>query len=287
MIAQKDVEAAELAVRTAQTTVETQQQAVAAQIQTVAGQRQAVDAAKAAAVQDLVKRQDIQVARQQTRNAAGALKTAQSQIDLYTIRAPLSGKVTSVGASVGETVDTTTKLVTISDLSRLQLQIAVPANLARQVHSGQLVEFSTAGQPAHLYPTTVSSVASQIDPATGTVPVFAIVANPSHVFQDDATVKVRIVIERHQDVLLVPQSAVLTDPDSGDTSVIVVGSDGVAHSTAVKTGLTQNSQVEILSGLKGGQKVATSGQYGLPDGAKVQAATEDKTSGSGDKAHGS
>ena len=129
------MEAAELAVRTAQATVDAQRQTVAAQAQTVAGQRQAVAAARAASLQDLVKRKDIQVARQQVRNAPGALATAQAQEALYTIRAPLSGQVTQVGATVGETVDTTTKLATIADLRTLQLQIGVPA--ARPARCGR------------------------------------------------------------------------------------------------------------------------------------------------------
>jgi len=76
LVAQKDVEAAQLAVRTARAQGDAQRQTIDGQRQTVAGQRQALAAARAAGLQDVVKRKDVQIARQQVRNAQGALKTA-------------------------------------------------------------------------------------------------------------------------------------------------------------------------------------------------------------------
>lgn len=270
LVAQKDVEAAQLAVRTAQAQVVAQRQTVDAQRQTVAGQRQAVAAARAAGLQDLVKRKDIQVARQQEANARGALQTAQSQLALYTLRAPLTGQVTTVGAAVGETVDTTTKVATIANLSRLQLQISVPTETASQVRPGERVTFTTDALPGRTLQTVIQSVASQVDPQTGTIPALAVVANPG-ALKDDTTVRAQIITERHSNVLVVPKSAVLTDPDTNQTSVMVIGTDEVAHVTEVTTGLSNGIQVEITKGLSEGQKVAVAGQYGLADGAKVSA----------------
>jgi len=87
--------------------------------------------------------------------------------------------------------------------------------------------------------------------------------------KDDTTVRAQVVVERRPDVLLVPKSALLTDPDSGETSVVIVGTDEVAHVTPVSVGLTQGNQVEITKGVAEGRRVAVSGHYGLPDGAKV------------------
>lgn len=271
LVAQKDVEAADLAVRTAQAQVTAQRQTVAAQAQTIQGQRQAVAAARAATLQDLVKQKDVQVARQQVHNAEGALQTAQAQMALYTLHAPLDGQITQIGASVGETVDTTTKLATIADLHTLQLQIGVPGSAARAVHPGQTVTFTLSGAPGETFRTTVSSVASTVDPATGTVPILATVTNPRRLLKADTTIKAQIVTERRENVLLVPQKALLTDPDTGKASLVVVGADSVAHVTPVTTGLAAEGQVEITGGVTAGQRVAVSGQYGLPDGAKVAA----------------
>jgi len=270
LVAQKDVEAAQLALRTAQAQRDAQVQTVAGQKQTVAGQQAAVAAARAAGTQDQVKRQDVLVARQQVRNALGALTTARAQVALYTLRAPLAGQVSSVGATIGETVDTTTKVAVVANLSLLQLKISLPGNVAALVHRGQPLTFTVGGLKGRVFRTSVESVAPSVDATTGTVPALALVANSSRLLRDDTIARVQVVTERRENVLLVPRAALLSDPDTGKSSVVTVGADGAAHVVPVQTGLSAGGQVEITDGVTEGQKVAVSGQYGLPDGAKVQ-----------------
>lgn len=270
LVAQKDVEAAQLALRTAEAQRDAQRQTVAGQRQTVAGQQAAVAAARAAATQDVVKRQDVLVARQQVRNALGALTTARAQATLYTLRAPLSGQVSSVGATVGETVDTTTKIAVVANLSRLQLKISLPGDVVALVHRGQPLTFTVGGLEGRVFRTSIETVAPSVDAATGTVPALALVANSGRLLRDDTLARVQIVTERRENVLLVPRAALLSDPDTGKSSVVTVGDDNAAHVVPVQTGLSVGGQVEIVSGVTEGQRMIISGQYGLPDGAKVQ-----------------
>ena len=270
LVPQKEVEAAQLALRTAQAQRAAQQQAVAGQRQSVAGQQAAVAAARAAALQNVVKRQDVLVARQQLKNAEGALTTAQAQTALYSLRSPLAGHVSAVGATPGETVDTATKIATIVNLSRLQLNIGLPGDAAASVRRGQPLTFTVGSLPGRTFQAVIATVAQNIDPATGTIPALAVVANPSRLLKDDATAQVKITTERRVGVLVAPRRAVLTDPDTGKTTVVAVGGDSIAHVVPVKTGLSVGGQVEILSGVKQGDQVAVTNQYGLPDGSKVQ-----------------
>ncbi len=270
LVPQKDVQAAELALRTAAAQQAAQQQAVAGQRQTVAGQQAAVAAARAAQQQTVVKRQDILVARQQLRNSEGALTTARSQKALYTLRAPLGGQVGTLGATAGETVDTTTKVALIANLDQLQISISLPGNAVAPVKLGQALTFTVSSVPKRVFRTTISSIAPRVDVATGTIPAFAVVANANHLLKDDTTARVLIVTERHTNVLIVPKAAVLSDPDTGKPSIISVGADGIAHVVPVTLGLSIGDQVEVKSGVKIGDKVAVTNQYGLPDGAKVQ-----------------
>ncbi len=270
LVPQKDVEAAQLALRTAEAQRSAQQQAVAGQRQTVAGQQAAVAAARAAALQNTVKRQDVLVARQQLRNAEGALTTARAQMALYTLRSPLAGQVSAVGATAGETVDTATKIATIVNLSRLQLNIGLPGDAVASVRRGQPVRFTVDSLPGRTFQAVIDVIAQNVDPATGTVSAYAVVVNASHLLKDDTTARVQIVTQRRTNILIVPRGAVLTDPDTGKTTVVTVGSDSVAHVVPVTTGLSVGDRVQILSGLRAGDQVAVSNQYGLPDGSKVQ-----------------
>ncbi|MCW3098673.1 MAG: efflux transporter, family, subunit [Chthonomonadaceae bacterium] len=275
LVAQKDVEAAQLALRTAQAQVDAQKQTINAQMQTVDAQRQtvaglqtAVRAAEAAGLQTEVKRKDVQIAQQQVKNARGALATAQAQMALYTIRAPLSGLVTNVGVSVGETVDTTKQIATIANLDTLQMQIAVPSASASQVHTGQTFTFRVDSLPNQTFSGQIRSVGVQVDPANSTVTALALVPNAAGLFKDSMSARVWIVTDRRTNTLLAPKSAVFFSAD-GKASVVIIGADNVAHTQDVKTGLSDDNNVEILTGVSPGARLATTGGYGLPDGTKV------------------
>ena len=272
LVPQKEVEATQLALRTAVAQQSAQQQTVAGQRQTVAGQQAAVAAARAAGLQDVVKRQDVLIARQQLRNSEGALTTARSQQALYTLHAPLSGQVSTVGATAGETIDTATKVAVIANLDQLQLLISLPGNAVAAVKPGQPLTFRVRSVPGRIFHSTVSTIAPRVDAATGTVPTLAVVANSSHLLRDDTTARVSIVTERRPNVLIVPKAAVLSDPNTGKPSVVTVDTGGVAHVVPVTLGLSAGDRVEIRSGVKVGDSVAVTNQYGLPDGTKVQVA---------------
>ena len=265
LIARKDVETAQLAVRTAQAQV-------AAQQRTIEAQRQNVAAARAASLQNAVKREDVKIARQGVEGARAALQTARNQLALYTIRAPISGTLTTVDVGPGATIDPTTPLATLTDLSQLQLSIAIPADSAAKVGVGQTVTFEVQSVPNRIFTTRIDALSNGIDATTGTLTALASVYNTSGNFKDDSLAKIQVVTRHVAAAVLVPQSAILSDPQSGDTSVVVVGADKVAHVRSVKVGLSQNGKTQIIKGVKPNEKVAISGQYGVPEGAKVMVA---------------
>jgi membrane fusion protein (multidrug efflux system) len=268
LVARKDVESAQLAVQTAKSQIEAQQRAVDAQQQIVESQKSALEAARAGRLQNDVKHKDVEIAQQEVRNALGALKSAQSQVALYTLRAPLSGVVSNVDASVGENVDTTTKLAVIDNLGTMQIQLAIPADSVRDVHPGQEVSFTVDGQPGKIYRTTVKLVSTQVDPGSNTIQATGEVDNPRGVLSNGLFARANIVLDRHHNVCLVPKSAVLRD-DAGQTNIAVVGTGDTVHMTHVQTGISNGDLMEIVSGIEPGQRVATTGAYGLPDGTKV------------------
>jgi HlyD family secretion protein len=98
--------------------------------------------------------------------------------------------------------------------------------------------------------------------------VWVTAANPGEKLKPGATVTLDMVVKTVKNALVVPAAAILTATD-GTTSVMVIGGDGKAHQTTVKTGIRDGDAVQILSGLEAGQQVVTTGAYGLPDGTKV------------------
>ncbi len=68
------------------------------------------------------------------------------------------GQMSSVGATVGETVDTTTKIAVIANLSRLQLKISLPEDVVAQVHRGQSLTFTVGGLEGRVFRTSVETI---------------------------------------------------------------------------------------------------------------------------------
>jgi hypothetical protein len=104
-----------------------------------------------------------------------------------------------------------------------------------------------------------------VDPGTATVPVRLGFATPASL-PIGAPTQVAIDAERHTGVVVLPLAAVVRE--GGDTAVFVV-SDGKARRQPVMLGLSDATQVEIVSGVSPGDEVIVDGQAGLPDGAPV------------------
>jgi multidrug efflux pump subunit AcrA (membrane-fusion protein) len=68
---------------------------------------------------------------------------------------------------------------------------------------------------------------------------------------------------------VIPAAAALSRPDGG-TYVMIAGSDGKAHQKAIKTGIKQGYQLQVLDGVAEGDRIIASGAYGLPDNTKIR-----------------
>ena len=200
--------------------------------------------------------------------AKGQYEAALAQYQYSQIRSPMTGVVTDRPLYEGQMATAGTPLMTIMDLSRVIGRAFVSPTQALQLHVGDSATIVPGnGQPD--LPATVSVVSPALDPNSTTVQVWVEATNLHEQLRPGATVNVKIVARSIKDALVVPSAAVLTG-DNGTTSVMVIGADQTAHQTNVQTGIREEGEVQITSGLHGGQQVVTEGAYGLPDGAKVQ-----------------
>jgi HlyD family secretion protein len=245
----QDIEAGQIAVRQAQ------EQLTAAQAQTIQVQSKA---------------QDVTIAKKQWEAALGALKAISSQMKAQTIRAPLSGVVVKCTLNTGESVDVTGTVATIVNLHQLQVLLNIPVNQVPLVHPGQIMQFSTDLLPGRIYLGKIILLNRAVDPVTDTVQAVARVDNPDQSLRDDGFVRGAIITAVHSDSLVVPAGALVKK--DGKFYVFFVGSDNIAHMREVKPGLQEGQDQEILSGVKAGEQVVTTGAYELADGIQVKAA---------------
>jgi len=211
--------------------------------------------ARIASAQETVKVAESQIAMQQT------------AIDDTVIRAPFSGIALSKDAQPGEMVSpvsagggfTRTGISTIVDMSSLEIEVDVNESYINRVSAGQPVTAVLDAYPGFEIPASVIAVVPTADRQKATVLVRIGFKKLDPRILPDMGVGVTFLREADasaapvaQSVTLVPQGAVKTD--SGTTFVFLVNGQTVER-RAVKIGGTDGDRVEVLAGLKGGDRV--------------------------------
>lgn len=207
-------------------------------------------------------------ARGQLDSAKGAYDSAAAQLSYTEIRSPIDGVVTDRPLFRGDMASTATPLLTVMELSQVVARARVPASEAAALKVGDAAEISgpDVSKPVEGKVTVVSPA---VDPNSTTVQVWIDARNPRDELKPGSTVTVTMTARKVPDALVIPQSALQSDPDSGPY-VMTIDSGSVAHQTKVKTGIEQGEKVQITQGLKQGQLIVGQGAYGLPDGTKVK-----------------
>jgi HlyD family secretion protein len=227
----------------------------------------------------VVKQQELKGFQGQLSSAKGKYMGSQAQYSYSEIRSPIDGVVTERPLYPGEMPAAGVPLITVMDISRVTARAHIPQKDAALLKVGDDAALDIPGieKPVDGKVTLVSPA---LDPNSTTVEVWVEAKNPHQTLKPGTSVRLSMVSESVPDALIVPSAAVLTGAD-GAATVMVIGSDQKAHQTAVKVGIKQEDNIQILEGLKEGQSVVASGAYGLPDNTKVSVETKEKESEKG------
>lgn len=281
--AQQDVQAAQQALEAARKVYESRQQL----LQEGAIARKLVDDANVAfvqaqsqfniaqehlkSVQNVNRQQDIKNAQGQLNSAQAKQEGAQAQLSYSEIRSPIDGVVADRSLYPGEMAGTGSPLLVIMDISRVIARANVPVAQAALLKVGNAATITQTDANIEV-PGKITVVSPAVDPSTTTVQVWVEAANPGERLRAGVTVKINAVAQTINDTTIIPQAALLPTAE-GETVVMVVGPDMVAHERKVETGVKQDDKVQILSGLKPGEQVVSVGGLGLEDGTKVRVDT--------------
>src|SRR5437870_3934748 len=213
------------------------------------------------------KQQTLKSAHGQLESAQGKYQGAEAQLSYSEIRSPIDGVVTDRPLYPGEMAAAGTPLITVMDISQVIARAHIPQDRAALLKVGDKATITIPGVEKPV-DGRVTIVSPALDPNSTTVEIWVQAKNPEQHMKPGASVQVSMLSQTVPDALVVPPSAILTAADGG-TSVMVVGSDNRAHQKAVKTGIKQGDEIQIVDGVSEGEKVIASGAYGLPDNTKV------------------
>lgn len=218
-------------------------------------------------------RQQYEAARNGASQQFQALQAARARVALAhkslsdtTVRAPFTGLVGERLVSVGDYVTKGMKVAVVVRVNPLRVQLTIPEQFISSVKVGAPVTFQVDAYPGREFTGTVRFVSPALEANRRALTIEAVVPNQSGDLKPGLFATARIDQPEQSKAVMVPTAAVLTQ--AGTSRVYVVNGDRVEE-RIVTLGQPADALVEIATGLKAGEKVATQNVGQLFDGAKV------------------
>jgi HlyD family secretion protein len=215
---------------------------------------------------------------EQTKSAAAQVQTAkahyesqQAQVAYSRVVSPIAGVVADRPLNEGDVAGPGMPLLTVMDVSRVVARVNVPQADAAFVKVGQTAIITQTDNTEQIEG-KVTVVSPSTDPNTTTVQVWVQIVNTGERLKPGTTVHASIVTEEYKAASLVPAAAILPGEEGG-TAVLTVTADSIAHQRAVKLGIREGNQVQVLSGVNPGDEVVVVGGLGVDDKTKVKVVT--------------
>jgi len=192
---------------------------------------------------DLILPQAVDDAEAKLAIAKAGLERSETQIQFATLKAPFDGIITARHADPGSLATAnTTKLIEVTDLSTVRLQIPVTELETGLVSVGKPVKAHIDAVGTAPIEASISRIAYALDPATRTMLAEADLKNPELKLRPGMYAMTKIAVEKHEGATLIPVAALVMEKTN---AFVFKHVDGKAMKTAVKIGFNDGTNVEV------------------------------------------
>jgi cobalt-zinc-cadmium efflux system membrane fusion protein len=216
-------------------------------------------------------KKDIEIAKNNYLAAKANLKSIKERIKIFGdnqystiyIKAPNTGYITQIHLGVGTYINNiSTPIMTLNNVKKIWITALIPEYLTNRIKAHQTVHFRLNAEPNHLHTGKISFISPTMDPLTRSNKTRITINNPHNNIKPDMFANVDIFVQQHSPIV-VPNSAIFMDYES--TSVFLEVKPWTFKRIPVEIGYENNNQVEIISGLKLGDKIAVEGGIFIND----------------------
>ncbi len=189
------------------------------------------------------------------------------------VKAPISGRITSLPVTVGSTVSQSSSVAKVARTDELEIRIAIAERFISRITNGQSATVTFDAYPSVEFGAKIFEVSPVLDTSTRTMGVKLRLNPPDSRVKVGMYGRVKLVTESVKNAIVLPSSAIVTR--DGKDYVFVIASPKSAESEAtvtlknIKKGISVDNKVEITKGLEAGDEVVIKGQSLLNEGAKV------------------
>lgn len=205
--------------------------------------------------------------------AQAQLMKAKESMEDYQVRAPWDGIVSRVFVTDGSFVSPRETLLEIFDPDSLIIKFAVPEKELIHVAEGMEISAVLDSYGAHVFKAEITRLYPELDRKTYTRTAEASLAEDIEIVPG-MFVRLSLPVQKIDDALLIPDSAVVVTPE-GEKVVFIVR-EGKAFLRQVRTGIEQENTVQITEGIDAGDMVVVSGNQNLQDGMEAAVTQEGK-----------
>ena len=189
-----------------------------------------------------------------------------AQLAKATVRAPFSGTIGLRYISQGTYVTSTTPIAKLVNTDQLKITFSIPEKYSSQIALSDRITFTTTNAKEQ-YTATIYAIEPEVELATRTLKMRAIADNMEGKLIPGTFANVFLPLETVKDALLVPTESLIPIQNG---KKIFVSENGLAKEVIVETGSRTESSVNVLSGLKAGDTILTSGVMMLRNGTPVK-----------------
>lgn len=216
----------------------------------------------------LVSAEDFERVAAEYEATKAGVKLARLDLEYTSIRAPISGFISERLVRAGNLVKLHQPVYRVTSYDPLLAVLHVPERELSVLRKGLEVSMSLDAWPGESFKGEVIRISPVVDPATGTFRVTAEITDHGDMLKPGLFGRVGILYDLHEDVPVIPRSAVITEDEL--SHVFVINDEGSAARRDVQLGYEREGLIEVLVGLAQGETVVTAGKGSLSDGSQVE-----------------
>jgi membrane fusion protein (multidrug efflux system) len=213
-----------------------------------------------------ISQQDFDLSSLTADNLKADIQSVKIAITKTEIRAPYQGQIGLRNVSLGTYLAPTDIVTTLREVNQLKLEFSVPEKYAKSIAKGYVVKFRVDGGIQD-HNATVMATEGNVDQATRTLKIRALVKGNNKELVPGVFAKVNLQLGQNNEALMVPSQAII--PQARNKQVIVLRKDSAMFSV-VETGIRDSAYVQVLSGLKKGDTVITTGLMAIRPAVKLK-----------------
>ncbi len=215
---------------------------------------------------EAISQEEADIARADHASAQAQSQLIRAQIFKTSVRAPFSGKIGLRNISPGTYITPAVLVAKLVNTSKLKITFSIPEKYASQVQSGSVIDFTVSGS-TKTYNAKIYAIEPEVAVATRTLQIRAIAENIDGKLFPGTFADIKLPLNIIKDAIVVPSQAIIPIQDG---KKVFIANNGQAKEVMVDATTRTDSSILILSGLKAGDTLITSGVMSLKNEAPIK-----------------